>query len=140
MKMGGIEKSCRAGRGLIGSTGRQLLWKGLRVSLYDINEQALSTAESRIRQNLEYLVSKTILTRDEMNSALGLVTYHRTIEEAVADPVQIRSLSRRVREVKQSVLAEVDGCPADGIYEHFGASAIRDSEKLEAARQMHWRR
>lgn len=118
MKMGGIEKVAVLGGGLIGSSwATNFLWKGLRVSLYDINEQALSTAESRIRQNLEYLVSKTILTRDEMNSALGLVTYHRTIEEAVAGVRFIQESVPENYEVKQSVLAEVDEyAPADGIF------------------------
>lgn len=118
MKMDGMEKVAVLGGGLIGSSwAANFLWKGLRVSLYDINEQALKTSERRIRQNLEYLVSKAILTPDEMNSALELVTYHRTIEEAVAGVQFIQESVLENYEVKQSVLAEVDDhAPADAVF------------------------
>jgi carnitine 3-dehydrogenase len=86
MKIPEIGKAAVLGGGLIGSSwAANFLWKGVSVNIYDISDEALETTRSRIRENLEYLVSKGVLTAGEMNVALGLAKYTMSFGEAVED-------------------------------------------------------
>lgn len=118
MEIAGIEKVAVLGGGLIGSSwATNFLWKGVQISVYDISEEAISKAANLIGRNMEYLVSKGILTRDRMNSALGLATYTRSLEEAVAGVRFIQESVLENYQVKQSVLAQVDKyAPADAVF------------------------
>ena len=106
------------GGGLIGSSwATNFLWKGISVHIYDISDEALKTAGNRIRENLEYLVSKGILTADEMNEALGLAKYTMSLAEAVKDVQFLQESVLEKYEVKQALLAEVDKhAPADAVF------------------------
>lgn len=118
MKMAGIEKVAVLGGGLIGSSwATNFLWKGLKVNIHDISYKEISTAGDRVRANMEYLVSKGILTQERMNSALAHATYTSSLEEAVTDVQFIQESVLENYEVKQSVLAEVDKyAPADAVF------------------------
>ena len=118
MKAPEIKKMAVLGGGLIGSSwATSFLWKGYPVHVYDISEDALKTARSRIRGNLEYLVSKGALTTAKMNVALSLAKYTTNIEEAVKDVQFIQECALEKYEVKQALLAEVDKhAPADAIF------------------------
>lgn len=109
MKTSSIKKAAVLGGGMIGSSwATNFLWKGLPVHVYDINEEALKTARTRIRGNLEYLVSKGILKADKMNVALGLARYTTNPEEALKDVQFIQECALEKYETKQALLKEVD--------------------------------
>ena len=118
MKIPEIRKTAVLGGGLIGSSwATNFLWKGVSVHIYDISDEALQTARNRIRENLEYLVSKGILTAGEMNVALGLAKYTMSLGEAVKDVQFIQECVLEKYEVKQALLAEVDKhAPADAVF------------------------
>ncbi len=118
MKTPEIKKAAVLGGGLIGSSwATNFLWKGVPVRIYDVSDEALKTARSRIRGNLEYLVSKGILTADKMNVALGLVKYTLSIEEAVRDVQFIQESVLENYEVKQTLLAKMDQhAPEDAVF------------------------
>jgi len=118
MKIPEIKKTAVLGGGLIGSSwATNFIWKGVSVHIYDISDEALHTARNRIRENLEYLVSKTILTAGEMNVALGLAKYTTNLGEAVKDAQFLQESVLEKYEVKQALLAEVDKhAPADAVF------------------------
>ncbi|MGO9018958.1 MAG: 3-hydroxyacyl-CoA dehydrogenase family protein [Syntrophobacteraceae bacterium] len=118
MKIPEIKKVAMLGGGLIGSSwATNLLWKGVPVHVWDVSDQALQTARNRIRENLEYLVSKGILTADKMSEALGQAKYTTSLEEAVKDVKFLQESVLEQYEVKRSVLAEVDKhAPADAVF------------------------
>ncbi|MGO8945565.1 MAG: 3-hydroxyacyl-CoA dehydrogenase family protein [Syntrophobacteraceae bacterium] len=118
MKIPEIKKTAVLGGGLIGSSwATNFIWKGVSVHIYDISDEALKTARNRIRENLEYLVSKSILTSGETNVAMGLVKYTTSLGEAVKDAQFLQESVLEQYEVKQALLAEVDKhAPADAIF------------------------
>ena len=118
MEIPEIRKTAVLGGGLIGSSwAANFLWKGFSVHIYDISDEALTTAENRIRKNMEYLVSKGILTADKLNEALGLAKYTTSLAEAVKDVQFLQESVLEKYEVKQALLAEVDKyAPADAVF------------------------
>ena len=118
MEIPEIRKMAVLGGGLIGSSwAANFLWKGFSVHIYDISDEALTTARNRIRKNLEYLVSKGILTADKLNEALGLAKYTMSLAEAVKDVQFLQESVLEKYEVKQALLAEVDKyAPADAVF------------------------
>ena len=118
MEIPEIRKTAVLGAGLIGSSwAANFLWKGFSVHIYDISDAALTTAEKRIRKNMEYLVSKGILTADKLNEALGLAKYTTSLAEAVKDVQFLQESVLEKYEVKQALLAEVDKhAPADAVF------------------------
>ena len=118
MKIPEIRKTAVLGGGLIGSSwATNFLWKGVSVHIYDVSEEALKTARNRVRENLEYLVSKGILTAGEMNAALGLAKYTMSLGEAVKDVQFLQESVLEKYEVKQALLAEVDKhAPPDAVF------------------------
>src|SRR5208283_4169466 len=109
MKIAEIKKVAMLGGGLIGSSwATNFLWKGFPVHVWDVSCEALETARNRIRENLEYLVSKGILTAAKMDQALGQAKYTTSLEEAVKDAQFLQESVLEQYEVKRAVLAEVD--------------------------------
>jgi len=109
MKASNIKKAAVLGGGMIGSSwATNFLWKGLPVHVYDVSDEALKTARARIRKNLEYLVSKGILTADKMNVALGLARYTTDIAEALKDIQFIQECALEKYETKQALLKKAD--------------------------------
>ncbi len=113
-----IKKAAILGGGLIGSSwATNLVWKGVPVHVWDVSGEALETARNRIRENLEYLVSKGILTAAKVDQALGQAKYTTSLEEAVKDAQFLQESVLEQYEVKRAVLAEVDKhAPADAVF------------------------
>ena len=118
MKKPEIKKTAVLGGGLIGSSwATNFIWKGVSVNIYDISDEILKTSRNRIRANLEYLVSKGILTAGEMDAALGRAKYTMNLGEAVKDVQFLQECVLENYEVKQDLLAEVDKhAPADAVF------------------------
>ena len=137
MEIPEIRKTAVLGAGLIGSSwATNFLWKGFSVHIYDISDEAVTTAEKRIRKNLEYLVSKGILTADKLNVALDLAKYTTNLAEAVKDVQFLQESVLEKYEVKQALLAEVDKhAPADAVFreQHFRASYHGNCERFRAS-------
>ncbi len=109
MKIPEIKKAAVLGGGLVGSSwATNFIWKGVRVQIYDISDEALKTARNRVRKNMEYLASKGILTAGEMSAALGLAKYTTSLGEAVKDARFLQESVLENYQVKQALLAEVD--------------------------------
>ena len=70
---GWIKRIAVVGGGMIGSSwATNFLWKGLPVNIRDVSATALEAAGKRMRDNMGYLVSKGIITVDQMQAAQSL--------------------------------------------------------------------
>jgi 3-hydroxyacyl-CoA dehydrogenase len=110
MKTTDIKKIAVLGAsGMIGSGWATFfLWKGFTVNAYDINDDLLKTAKERISGNLAYLVGKSIITKDAVNKALGLVVYTKDVKQALADVQFVQECAPEKYEPKQALLAALD--------------------------------
>lgn len=75
-----------AGGGVLGSQiAFQTAYKGFKVSLYDINDEAIEKAKER----MEYLQSRYIkdlgASEEDLNQALSRLSFHSDLAEAVKD-------------------------------------------------------
>ena len=74
------------GGGIIGSSwSTYFLWKGFPVSVYDIDQRALTLSRERITRNLSYLAEKGILTQEAVVKALERALFTKDIKEACHD-------------------------------------------------------
>jgi 3-hydroxyacyl-CoA dehydrogenase len=97
------------GGGLIGSGwATNFAWRGVPVHVYDISEEALLAGRTRVRNNLEYLAAKQIMTTGQMNVALSLVKFTASLQEAVAGVQLIQEAAPERYEIKQDLLREID--------------------------------
>lgn len=110
MKLSEIKKVCvLGGGGIIGSSWcTNFLWKGFPVSVYDINDQALTLARSRIINNLSYLAEKEIISNKELKEALERATYTTDQQEALQDVQFVQESGPENYAVKKSVLSILD--------------------------------
>jgi 3-hydroxyacyl-CoA dehydrogenase len=115
---GWIKRVAVVGGGMIGSSwATNFVWKGVPVNICDVNTAVLETAGKRIRDNLGYLVSKGIITADQMQTALSLAEYTTSLEEALKDVQFIQESVLEQYKMKQDILAEVDKyAPAEAIF------------------------
>lgn len=97
------------GGGIIGSSwSTYFLWKGLPVSVYDINDQALTVAKNRIAVNLSYLSEKKVLTKRAAKEAMGRALFTHDIKEAAHDVHFFQESVPENYDVKQSLVAALD--------------------------------
>ncbi len=132
MEYAGIKKVAVLGGGLIGSGwATNYLWKGLSVTLFDIDGPSLKNAQDRIVMNLQYLAGKGILSSDGVTRAISLATYTTNCEEAVSDADFIQEAGPEKYEVKQSLVADCDRFAPKAIF----ASSTSGLLITEIARQ-----
>lgn len=104
-----IKKVACLGAGVIGSSWATIFaMRGYPVCVYDINPQQLDTAKKNITNNLEFLVRKGVLGKDEAARAEGMATFSTSVEEAVNDAQFIQESCPEKYEIKQQVLAEIE--------------------------------
>ncbi|MCX7635190.1 MAG: 3-hydroxyacyl-CoA dehydrogenase NAD-binding domain-containing protein, partial [Syntrophales bacterium] len=74
------------GGGIIGSSWAvNYLWKGYPVHIYDIADDAVKTARSRIAAGFAFLVKRNVITEDNARLAMGLARYTTDLQEALDD-------------------------------------------------------
>ncbi|MRX71240.1 3-hydroxyacyl-CoA dehydrogenase [Bacillus lacus] len=75
-----------AGSGVLGSQiAFQTAYKGFQVSVYDINEEAVSRAKDRIQNLKSYYQRDLGATDEELSAAFDRVSFFTDLSEAVAD-------------------------------------------------------
>lgn len=104
-----IKKVVALGGGLIGSGwATNFLWKGLDVTVFDVDSAALKNAKDSIVRNLQYLAGKHILDYEEVVSAVSRATYTTKLEEALKDADFIQEAGPEKYEIKQALVADCD--------------------------------
>ncbi len=106
-----IDKIACIGAGVIGASWAvNFLIKGFEVNVQDIGEDELKQAENFIEKNLDYLVEKEVLSKEDSEEAIGLVSFTTRIEEAVSEVQLIQENAPEKYELKKEILKEIDHC------------------------------
>ncbi|MDQ5985138.1 MAG: L-carnitine dehydrogenase [Syntrophus sp. SKADARSKE-3] len=97
------------GGGIIGSSwSTYFLWKGFQVTIYDINDHALTLSRNRISGNLSYLAEKKVITKKAAKEALGQAQFTTDIHETFRDVQFVQESAPENYAVKQALLAAMD--------------------------------
>lgn len=97
------------GGGVIGSSwSTYFLWKGFPVTIYDINDQALTLCRDRITSNLSYLEEKGVMTKKAVTEALGQALFTKEIKEALEDVQFVQEAAPENYAAKQVLVAALD--------------------------------
>lgn len=109
MKASEIKNVACIGSGVIGASwATNFAMKGYPVSIYDINDEVLANAKKHVEGNLEFLVDKGVLSKKDAETALNIVSYTTSIEEAVKDAQFIQESGPEKYAIKESILAEIE--------------------------------
>ena len=97
------------GGGIIGSSwATYFLWKGFPVSVYDLDQKALTLSRERITRNLSYITEKGILTQEAVVKALGRALFTQDIKEACHDVQFVQECGPENYDIKKSMVAALD--------------------------------
>ncbi|WP_146552832.1 3-hydroxyacyl-CoA dehydrogenase family protein [Rummeliibacillus sp. SL167] len=117
MKAQDIQNVVCVGGGTIGASwATYYLWKGLNVTIQDINEEALARAKTLIDSNLDFLVEKDIITTEVSNDAKERAVYTVDMEKAFTNAQFVQESAYESYEVKQKIVSEVDKYAPKAIY------------------------
>ncbi len=117
MVLNDIKKIAILGSGAMGH-GIALVcsFAGIDVAMSDIKQEFLDRGIVKIRESLEYLVSKGKLMQEDMNAVLTRLKTTTKISEAVIGAQLVIEAVPEVMDIKKSVFKEVaDNVPADTI-------------------------
>lgn len=81
---------------------------GYRVTIVDVNENALTKAVTTITGNLERQVKKEAITEDAKDKALSMITTSVELASAVNDADLIVEAASEMLEVKQVIFKNID--------------------------------
>ncbi len=118
MKATDIKKVAVIGSSVIGSSfATNFAMKGYPVSVLDVDENALKTAEDFVTKNLQYLREKDILTEADVRKALDQIIYTTSYEEALDGVQFIQECGPEKYEIKKAILTEAEKhISADVVY------------------------
>ncbi len=113
MRLEQIKNVCVVGAGLMGhGIGLTYALGGYRVILNDINDEILSIATRRIRDNLEILAENAVIVWGSVDEVLSHIKVTSDIEEAVRDADFITEAVSENVEVKRDIFNRLDTfCP-----------------------------
>jgi 3-hydroxybutyryl-CoA dehydrogenase len=80
---------------------------GFEVTLVDVVPEAIDRALAQMRSSMERLVSKEVLTADELEGSLGRITASGTLNDLAEVDLVVEAVVEKL-EVKRQVLAELD--------------------------------
>ena len=105
------------GAGLIGRGWATLFaWKGYRVALQDLREDALEPALSQVRQNLRFLARTGLLRAESDEKCLERIWSTSDLTEAVEDADYVQESVYESYKVKKEVFKSIDAAaPPDAI-------------------------
>jgi len=109
MKADDIKKVACVGAGLIGASwALNFAIKGYLVNVYDISDQQLDSAKNVISRNMDFLVSRNVITPAEATEALERLQYTTDLAGAVRDVQFIQESGPENYEIKREILATVE--------------------------------
>lgn len=112
-----IQKVACIGSGIIGfSWALGFALKGHEVSLYDINEEALDLAKSRIHTSLLQLIQNKVVTEAEAKEIECRILFTTSMEEAVTNAYFIQESGPEHYDIKHQIVADIEKyAPAEAI-------------------------
>jgi 3-hydroxypropionate dehydrogenase (NADP+) len=104
-----IKKVTCIGAGVIGHGWATLFaWKGYDVALQDISKEILKQGVNRIRENLNFLKEKGLITDDKCKEALKRIAITTDIEQAVKNSDYVQESVTENYKVKKEVFKKID--------------------------------
>ncbi|MCR5784727.1 MAG: 3-hydroxyacyl-CoA dehydrogenase family protein [Eubacterium sp.] len=116
MTLNDIKKVAGIGGGVIGGSWAVLFaMKGLKVTLFDINDDCIAADKKTIETNIDFLVENGAIK--DKNAVLANISYTTSMEEAVKDAQFIQESGPERLNIKQDNLAKIEEfAPADAIF------------------------
>ena len=109
MKANTIRRIACLGTGIIGAGwATNFVMKGLDVNLYDISDEQLELGRQRVKDNLDLLAAKGIISAAQVKEALSCLHCTSSLSEALADVQWIQESVPERYEIKQDVLSKID--------------------------------
>ena len=109
MEIKDIKKVACIGAGVIGySWAVGFALKELEVALYDINDDVLKLAQSRVHESLNLLIRNQIVTEEERTQIEGRITYTTSIKEAVTGAGFIQESGPEHYDIKHEIIKEIE--------------------------------
>lgn len=135
MKASDIKKVACVGSGLIGASwATNFAMKGYSVNVYDISTQQLDIAKALIQKNLNFLVEKNALSKEQADKAVSSVTYTTNLAEAVKDVQFIQESGPEKYEIKQEILATIEASTGEETIFASSTSGLLISEIAKNAK------
>lgn len=104
-----IQTVACVGAGVIGySWALGFAMKGVKVKVYDITEEALNLAKTRIHESLKLFTRNNILSDTEIKRIEDRIYYTTSIEEAVKDALFIQESGPEHYDVKHQMVLEME--------------------------------
>jgi 3-hydroxyacyl-CoA dehydrogenase len=124
-----IKKICCYGVGLIGTgCATNFVMKGYPVNMYNPKETSLERARGRMEDNFARLVDSDVLSREEADKALGLVSYITSLEEALDGVSLVQESAPDKYEIKKEVIENVDKYCGEDVIVATSSSALLVSQ------------
>ena len=109
MKLNDIRDVAVIGSGVIGySWALSFAMNGHKVHVYDVKDDALKLAKSRIHDSLENLASNKVLNPNKIEKIESRISYTKSIENAVKNTKFIIESGPEKYEVKWSIVNDVE--------------------------------
>lgn len=120
------------GAGIMGNGIAQVIaTAGVRVSIYDIDENNLSKAFLTIEQNLNKMVEKSILNDDDIPFILENIQGTSNLEECLSDTNMVIEVVPENLTLKQSLYEKIESMITNDVIIASNTSAIPLSELTE---------
>lgn len=104
-----VNKAACVGGGVIGSSWALLFaMKGVKTTLYDINDEQVEASKKNLIKNLDSLMELGAIDQKKYDETLANLSYTSDMKTAVADADFIQESGPERLEIKQSILANVE--------------------------------
>ncbi len=112
-----IKKVGIVATGVIGSSWAvNFAMKGFQVSVYDISQEMLDKAKGFVQKNLDYMISKNLMTKEQEEQTLANMSYSTDPAVALSDVQFIQESGPENYDIKRSMLATMEEfAPVDAI-------------------------
>ncbi|HNW28070.1 MAG TPA: 3-hydroxyacyl-CoA dehydrogenase family protein [Spirochaetota bacterium] len=117
MNINDVKKIAVLGSGAMGHGIAQVcIQAGMAVVMRDIKQEFIDNGVAKIKESLDFLVSKGKMSADDLNKAMSLLKTTLDTKEAVADAQVVIEAVPEIMDLKKTVFKEVsDVCKEDAI-------------------------
>jgi 3-hydroxybutyryl-CoA dehydrogenase len=93
-----------------------LAQKGYSVNLIDLSEKNLEAAEIKIKNNLDRMIKKQIITEEDKYNTMSQISFNTNLKESVKNSELVIEAATEEKEIKINILKELDSlCRKDTI-------------------------
>ena len=132
----GIQKVMVAGAGLMGTGIAQVVAQaGIKVTVRDVSADALAQSQAKMKSTFDKLVSKGKLSEDEVQAAMGQMTFTDSLQKALDDADYVIEAVPENLALKQNVFQELDKAAAPHTILATNTSELKVGSLAEATQR-----